>query len=426
MSTIADELAAFFRERMPKLSGSRFLVGVSGGADSVALLKLTVLLAEKYAFSVAAVHVNHGLRGKQSDADEAFCVALAKKMQVKIICCHPKVLKGAGLEARAREARYKCFSEVYRDTQADALLTAHHADDQAETLLMHLMRGAGIHGMAGIKAERELYGMRVLRPLLMVPKNDLLALAGDFRLDESNLEDDNLRNALRLKVMPLLNGMAPHTALKMAQTAQLAALEDDFMDGLAAEVTLHEAYVPIEMLKGLHPALSLRVLRRFAGECDFKTAMGLMVLLDAAPGTKVNLEKGRLVQRGYDYLFLPDRLAPITAQVEPHPFDRELGDGKCCQAMQEAMAKAAQWRYWQEGDTIAPFGSAGKMSLQDYFTNQKVDAPFRRMIPLLAEGNTVLWVPGVGASENVRAVAGAEMLFLKCSHEMPWLKEGEY
>ena len=66
------------------------------------------------------------------------------------------------------------------------------------------------------------------------------------------------------------------------------------------------------------------------------------------------------------------------------------------------------------------------MSLQDYFTNQKVDAPFRRMIPLLAEGNTVLWVPGVGASENVRAVAGAEMLFLKCSHEMPWLKEGEY
>ena len=417
------ELNAFLMERMPNLEDARFLIALSGGADSVAILKLMAKLAQEHGFLMAAAHVNHGLRGKKSDEDEAFCKMLATDIGVPLFCHRVEIKKGAGLEARAREARYACLKRSYEEWGADALLTAHHAADQAETMLMHLMRGAGIRGLSGIAADTTLFGMRVLRPLLMTNKRDLIAIAGEFCRDESNDVADNLRNALRLKVMPMLEEMAPGATEKMAQAAQIAALEDGFMDGLCGEVITNEVFLPIRALQTLHLAVLLRVLRRFAGGCDYGTTLALKALLFAEPGGKVNLDGGLTVYRGHDYLFLPHLLLPVAPVFEVQPFCGKTGDGKRCQAMPRAVFEKADWRYWLGGDVIRPFGFTGRQSLQDYFTNRKVDAPFRRVIPILATGNRVIWIPGVGAAEETKMSFDGENIMVECGHDMPWLIE---
>ena len=154
-------------EKMPALPRCA-AVGVSGGADSVALLHLLLVRG----CEVQAVHVNHGLRGAASDGDEAFVRALCSSLHVPLITFRLEPPENPG-EDWARKERYRCFREAMARTGAQALALAHHRDDQAETLLLHLMRGAGLTGLTGMAAEMDLDGMRVLRPLLGFTRQEL-------------------------------------------------------------------------------------------------------------------------------------------------------------------------------------------------------------------------------------------------------------
>ena len=202
------------------------LVGFSGGCDSTAL----VLLLEKKQVHLTCVHVHHGMRGEEADADEAFVRDFCRMHDLPLLVYHAQPPEHPS-EGWAREARYGFFREAMEQSGAQALVLAHHSDDQAETVLQHLLRGSGLRGLCAMKRETEVQGMRILRPLLGISHHELqsaLEEAGqNWREDSSNRSGRYLRNRVRNELLPLMEALAPGASARIAQTASLLAEDED-------------------------------------------------------------------------------------------------------------------------------------------------------------------------------------------------------
>ena len=252
------------------------LVALSGGADSVALLRAVCQLMEVHGFAVRAAHVEHGLRGEASEEDARFCSRLCAGLGIPCTVDHAALsgdMAAPGVENRARDARYRLLLLRARECRADALLFAHHRDDQAETVLAHLIRGSGARGLGAMREQTRVEGLLVLRPLLGLSKAELLAAMEGvtYRVDESNREPCCQRNRLRAEVMPMLAAENPRAAEHMAQSAQLLAMDEDVL-GAMAEDCFRGALVnnpPLlcarrAAIMAAPDAVAVRALRRFA------------------------------------------------------------------------------------------------------------------------------------------------------------------
>ena len=187
-----------------------FLVALSGGPDSVALLRMLIDKGHK----VEAAHCNFHLRGKESNRDEAFCKTLCEKLGVKLHIAHFDTkefakLRGISIEMAARDLRYRWFAQLAQDTNAAGVCVAHHSDDQVETILLNMLRGTGLKGLLGMRHRNGIF----VRPLLNMSRQDILAylkrIGQDYVTDSTNLEDDVQRNKLRLDVIPMLETVTP-------------------------------------------------------------------------------------------------------------------------------------------------------------------------------------------------------------------------
>lgn len=243
-------------------------VALSGGADSVALL---AMLADSG--RVTAVHVHHGIRGAEADRDERFCRETAAALGVPFVALHvdaPALAKEKkiSLETAAREARYLVLTEYLAANGIPLLVTAHHADDQLETVLQHLLRGSGLAGLCGIPACRALAkGIFVARPLLQVTRDELreyLAARGlSFVTDSTNEEECCTRNYLRLSVLPALAERYPAAAKSAARCAATLAEDEAYLGSLAGEFLQHEGSAPrLAELASLPAPVFARVMRR--------------------------------------------------------------------------------------------------------------------------------------------------------------------
>ncbi|MBR7112749.1 MAG: tRNA lysidine(34) synthetase TilS [Clostridia bacterium] len=252
--------------------GTPLAVALSGGADSVVLLSLL-----KSCSPLVAVHVHHGIRGEEADRDAAFCETLADTMNVPFVLLRvdaPARARetGESLETAARECRYKALTDFLASHKIPLLATAHHADDQLETMLQHLLRGSGTRGLCGIPACRAMgEGLFVVRPLLSVPKADLLSFAKENRLDfvtdSTNEEPCCQRNVLRLQVIPRLLTLQPNAARLAARCAEALSGDEAYLDGLAADFLKKEGSEPrVEELLALPRPILVRVLRRLLPE----------------------------------------------------------------------------------------------------------------------------------------------------------------
>lgn len=247
--------------------GAVLLAAVSGGCDSMALLGGLSRLRAEAGFTLHALHVQHGLRGADSLADEQlvrdFCAQHAIPLTV-----HQADLGGdlhlPGLETRARDCRLAFFAAEMQRLHGDALLLAHHQDDQTETVLMHLLRGAGSNGLAGMRTAGPFAGGLMLRPFLELPKEELRKALREwdvpFREDASNQEAVTLRNALRLQVLPLLEELSPGCGERIARTARLLRRDEETLSGLA----IRQIRDHLLLMDGLH-AIELEPLRRMDG-----------------------------------------------------------------------------------------------------------------------------------------------------------------
>ena len=210
-----NKLQHFMRQHGLVRPGDSVVCALSGGADSVALLFALYLLREKWEITLSAAHFNHGLRGEESDRDEEFVRALCLHYEIPLQVGRGQVVAGKkGLEASAREARYAFF-----DSLPGKIATAHTADDNAETVLMHMVRGTGLKGLGGITPNTG----KLIRPMLTVTRQEVLAFLQTYHLryitDSSNEEDLFLRNRLRHYVMPLLQQENPSLAENMSAMA---------------------------------------------------------------------------------------------------------------------------------------------------------------------------------------------------------------
>ena len=422
-----------------------WLIGLSGGADSVAL---TERLLRQDACRLAAVHVHHGLRGAEADQDEAFVRDYCAARKLPLFCRHLVPPAHAG-EDWARTERFRAFRTIAGETEAAGIYLAHHRRDQAETVLLHLLRGSGLDGLGGMRGESVLEGLRIRRPLLHESpealRQELRSAGLAWREDHTNGEDDYLRNRVRHQLLPLMESLAPGAEQRLAQLAETLQADQQWLDRAAEEAAAAAAAengVRADMLAAMPEALAIRILRsRWQEETGaglpFAQTKRLYSLLTAPVGAKECLTGG-MAQRGYDTVYMA--AGDGDAAVEPVPVaadagrsytiggislsvlegGRDPGDGKTVQEVPAGFLEGAVLRTRQRGDRIRPFGMSGSQKLQDWFVNRKVDAIWRDRIPLLCKGNEVYWAAGIGAGAVPRWNPGEKNVRLAWEGPMPW------
>lgn len=281
-------------------------VAFSGGADSVALLLLTPP-------PVIAVHVHHGIRGAEADRDAAFCADFCARRGIPFTLLRADVparaaRTGEGIETAARAERYRLLEAFAAENGVAAVLTAHHADDQLETLLLHLLRGSGLRGMCGIPPVRREGRALLVRPMLEIPKEEILsfvAAGGEtFVTDSTNAERGCPRNRLRLDVLPALKELAPDAAAKAAAAARLMRVDEAWMEeGAAAFLAEYGNEPPAAALAALPRPILVRVIRSLLGkdlgEVHFEALYGFLARAVphsslSLPRVKARIEGGRL------------------------------------------------------------------------------------------------------------------------------------
>ncbi len=253
----------------------KLLLGVSGGPDSLCLLNLFFHLKEEYRLKLVCVHFNHGLR-PSADKEEAFVGKACKKLGIKFISEKKDVRKffeGDSLEQTARNLRFDFFLKCLRQTKIKKIALAHHKDDLVETVIMRLIRGAGLRGLRGFLPKSKYKSLTVIRPLIEVNKSEILDWLSkeniSYCLDESNLEEKFLRNKIRLKLFPLLKELNPNIVQNLYNLSRSISLDYDFIYAASREAfnvlkkrhTSKELCLDLEGLKKLSQAVFNHVVR---------------------------------------------------------------------------------------------------------------------------------------------------------------------
>ena len=449
--------------------GARVLVAVSGGSDSVALLHLLCELAPVLAFEVAGLaHLNHQLRGAESDDDERWCRELAGGLDLPIAVERADIgalarAHRVSVEVAARRARYRFLDLAAARVNADTVATGHTRDDQAETFLLRLLRGAGATGLAAIPPRRGMF----VRPILGVRRAELRAYLADrgvtFRDDSTNADTRILRNWIRHELIPLLGDrltsdvvevFAREATLMRDDATLLSAVADEAARRILRDDRTGRVTIPTAELAALPPALARRVIRRallqtspaFQGATHVDRVLE-MALAEAEhrrtdlPGVRVEripdgvvLQKrvGRGVRRAVEFryeLSVPGRVViphagtALEADISPGSGGEVAlasllalaANGNGAVALIDATAAAdGLWvRSRRPGDAFRPLGMSGRKKLQDLFVDRKVPRDRRDLIPLVVDArDRIVWVAGYGIDDAFRVTDPAQAVLI--------------
>lgn len=423
--------------------GDTLIVGLSAGADSTALLDLLATLPA-FPLRLVAAHLNHCLRGGDSDADELFCRDTAARYGIPFASRRVDVRAIAGeyscgLEDAGRRARIGFFDELAATWKAAAVVLAHHADDQAETLLMRLLRGAGTSGLAGMSSRN---GRGYVRPLLEITRAEIETyLTGrglSWREDASNRDTAFVRNRIRHELLPLLESYNPSVRRALAATAGILSGEDGLLSALAAKaaegvcrMSADTASCDIPLL-GTYPIpLQRRIIRQMlfhtAGNLEHFTNRHveniLLMIRSERPNIRNDLPQQIVVVRGYDTLTIGRRGRPALEPPEimiDGPGLYQLPDGsRILIALSPASAVPEKpattfcfdadrapfpWhvRTFRPGDRIRPLGMNGRKKVKNLFIDEKVPVALRTRIPLVFSAGELIWAVGLRTSHCAR------------------------
>ena len=392
--------------------GERVYCAVSGGADSVALLWGLYLLKDQLGFALEAAHFNHRLRGEESRRDEEFVRSLCARYDIPLTVGNGDIVPGPkGLEAAAREARYAFFA-----TLPGKIATAHTADDNAETVLMHLVRGTGLKGLCGIRSRRG----NVIRPMLGITRQEVLAFLQEQHLtyveDSTNAEDAFLRNRLRHYVMPLLKAENPSLAQNLSAMAAHLSQDAELLE----EMARYEELPTVEELRNLHPALRSRMLERFLKEQGVPEpeaqhiALAERLVFSDKPSAVGDFPGGVVIRRNYDRLEAAQpvkNLQPVSLPTGGQVQLEALGLRVVCAQAQTLensptvftvdALDAPVLRSRQEGDRIRLSG--GTKTLKKLLIDRKIPAASRQLVAVVADTSGLVGVYGIGADESRKA-----------------------
>jgi tRNA(Ile)-lysidine synthase len=454
---LLHQLVRTIRDRRLFEPGQHLLLAVSGGPDSIALLSLLATLARSWRLRLTVVHFNYGLRGNESDGDEAFVSSFCQARNIPLIVRRPTLSKqrrASSLQMLARMARYEAMKSLAHDVQADRIVTGHTANDQAETLLLWMLRGAGLTGLAGMPFMREEI---IVRPLLRTTREDILEYLKQeglpYRQDSTNVTRVYRRNRVRHDLLPMMEAITPGIVRLLERQADMLRADDAYLEEVVE--ALYRSLISVDIrgdqwferqaLDALSHAVKRRLIRRLLRSTDvehrapsLRVVEGVLRLVSGRSkgrrlslrGAEVIRERARVVVRRDGGQSASDR-GPIGANPSIVPLSVPStvywpGTGQEIHVQEMTWQEAepllkhrtrdcgvfdmAQFstplvlRPWQAGDRFHPRGMGGKSKkLQDLFTDLKLSREDRLRMPLLTAPEGILWV--VGRREDERFVA---------------------
>ena len=411
-------------------SGSPVVVGLSGGADSTALL----LILQQLGYHCTAVHCNFHIRGAESDRDQQFVTELCAELGIELIIRNYDTLsyakqKGISVEMAARELRYADFELIMRERRAKAICIAHHRDDSVETVLLNLIRGTGIKGLTGIKPRNG----NIIRPLLCVSRKEIeewLNQTGrTYVTDSTNLETDYTRNKIRLELIPLMRTINPGADSSIENTAlhlqQAYAFYSQAIEQARSEVvTAGGPNLSINIAKLRLVPSAQALLFEVLSPLGFNDAQVTAVAasLDSQPGTRFCSATHQIVRDRTCFTVSPldnDSVEPITIQAIPG-ISLDLPDGSTLQissapagspipadpsiaTLDAALVdKDLVIRPWRQGDWFIPFGMKGRKLVSDYLTDIKASATQKKSQLVVTCGDDIIWVLGLRSDNRYR------------------------
>jgi tRNA(Ile)-lysidine synthase len=425
--------------------GLRLAVGVSGGADSVALLRVLAERKDGLGLVLHVAHLHHGLRGEEADGDLEFARALAVELglpfhEARVDAGAAAKESGETIEEAARRLRYGWFRELMASGEVEAVATAHTRDDQEETVLAKFLRGAWTEGLSGIHPVVVFPEGRVVRPLLGTTRAEveayLRALGQGWREDSSNCHLTFTRNRIRHELLPLLEGWNPRLREHLAQMATLARDEEAWWTGevtrLGAQITMpgravrgggrasgtglgSTLSIDVTRLAGLHPALQRRLLRYAAEQLgaapDFSATEALRGLaLVGRAGQKLELAQGLSAERTPRELRLavsaiasagtaasveiPEYVLAVPGEVEASAFGLRMRI-ETIETVRGAKGETATLRNWRAGDRVRLRYSSGPRKAKEVLERLRITGSSRKLWPVLEIDGRIVWMRGV-------------------------------
>jgi tRNA(Ile)-lysidine synthase len=401
-------------EQFPKTLTRKIIIAVSGGVDSVVLAHL----CRQAGLDIALAHCNFNLREEESEGDESFVLELADALETEIFIEGFETEayaagKKISIQMAARELRYNWFRELRETLQFDYIFTAHHANDNLETVLINFIRGTGLEGLTGIPDVNEC----VVRPLLPFSREEIIKYARgqelQWREDSSNASIKYFRNKIRLEVIPTLLEMNPQLLESFAKTRshlqQSSQLIEDYVSVIFPKVAKQEEYgysFKVKLLQALPStkAVMYELFKSF-GFTEWEDVHGL---LNSQPGKIVYSKTHRLIRGREDLLLtvvspLADKIYTIkedeevvmlpmgTFQFEPAE-ELEKSDATVIFLDRDKLQFPLTVRKWQQGDHFYPFGMKGKKKISKFFKDEKLSLPQKENCWLLCSGQDIVWV----------------------------------
>jgi len=439
--------------------GDRVVVGVSGGPDSMALLHLLYSLKEKWNLSLVVAHLNHQLRGKESEEDALFVSEFTRNLgipcyvEAKDVRSFMKQEKRS-LQDAARLLRYRFFARVARDSGAQKIAVGQNAEDQIETFLIHLIRGSGLNGLGAISAKRPLTSaeleseqtlpLSIVRPLLNITRQEIVTYLREkeipFREDSSNIKSIYLRNRIRQELLPLLIKYNPSIKEILLQTVQILQEEQNYWTAIINQISpalisseSSKIYVHKERFLSLPLPLQRRLLReailKLKGNLqgiEFRHIQQLLKMARAGnTGASINLPQGLMVKKDYQSLVISryskssllsyEKILTVPGKVDIPEI------GMCFTSSLITPSKDTFWpanriawfdyhklkfplliRNRRPGDYFQPLGVIGTQKLKKFFIDHKIPREERQRLPLLVAGDEIIWVVGWRIAERVK------------------------
>ena len=448
MDTLKKKVLDTIQKHNMILPGDKIIIGVSGGPDSTALLYLLHDLHEELSCTLHIAHLDHALRGEESKADAEYVLEHARKFKIPItleaINIRKMITSKESLESCARRIRYEFYERVLVSVKGDKIAQGHTRDDQAETVLMRLLRGSGSQGLGGIPPVRDKY----IRPLIEISRQEvetyLEKLKITPRIDASNLSTEYERNKIRLELIPFLEkDYRQNIKQILQQTGEILRTEDEFLTKIAEDamnrfadfLDNHTIQIHIPDFAKLHLALQRRALRlaleKLAGNLmgfDYNHITELLSLaLYQSTGKMISLPKGIIAEKIYDNLILKCRQEKILGSIHyPVKLFGETFISELSMSIKitETEKIHSNYIYTEDkfqtsfdydkiqgglyirnkrlGDKFQPLGMTGTKKLQDFFVDEKIPKSLRDKIPILTDEDKILWIVGYRMDDRAK------------------------
>ncbi|HXZ31310.1 MAG TPA: tRNA lysidine(34) synthetase TilS [Terriglobales bacterium] len=452
---LQQAVLAYIRQHRLLKAGDRVGAAVSGGADSVALLRLLLDLREEIGIVLSVIHFNHKLRALDSDDDERFVAALAEQHNLQFHCASGNVADHAAthrlsVETAARELRYRYFRQLLLEGGLNRVATAHTFDDQAETVLLRLVRGAGSRGLAGIYPQLSVMGSQssdarapaIVRPLLATQRKNLEAylegISQAWREDKSNRDPRHARNRVRHEILPCLERhLNPGVRGVLAETAEIARAEEAYWDQQTKELLkqawktapgMHSGNLRIEAIEGLPLAAKRRVLRAAAESLGLRLEFRHV---EEVLGVAAGQSKSAMLPDGWTASLHRRELRFAVEDAAPNPsgyevclalsgavdvpqigsrFEAVVIPRNSCEVYnrehlldRSRLEHELRVRNWRAGDRFWPAHTKMPRKIKELLQALHVTGPDRTLWPVVASGTDLVWVRGFPVPSHFQA-----------------------